>query len=99
MAINVSVRWGYYHWGTRLNAMNMFLSFQPMIPPKRFDIFSPCVGCSDGLDAFKFFFEHSLPLFFSGTPVFGKKNTGSSRFWPLPPQNVKTFRWDHRLQR
>ena len=29
-----------------------------MIPfTKRFDIFSPCVGCSEGLDAFIFFFE------------------------------------------
>ena len=28
-----------------------------MIPPKRFDIFSPCVGCSEGLDAFRFFFK------------------------------------------
>ncbi|CAM9284707.1 unnamed protein product [Ascophyllum nodosum] len=26
-----------------------------MIPPKRFDIFSPCVGCYQGLDAFRFF--------------------------------------------
>ena len=34
------------------------LSLQPMIPPtKRFDIFSPCVGCSEGLDAFRFFFK------------------------------------------
>ena len=29
-----------------------------MIPPtKRFDIFPPCVGCSEGLDAFRFFFK------------------------------------------
>ena len=27
-----------------------------MIPPKRFDIFPSCVGCSEGLDAFRFFF-------------------------------------------
>ena len=27
-----------------------------MIPPKRFDIF-PCVGCSEGLDAFRFLFK------------------------------------------
>ena len=34
------------------------LSLQPMIPPKRFDIFSAvCVGCSEGLDAFRFFFK------------------------------------------
>ena len=30
-----------------------------MIPPKRFDIFFPLTGgCSEGLDAFRFFFEH-----------------------------------------
>ena len=27
-----------------------------MIPPKRFDIFPPTGGCSEGLDAFRFFF-------------------------------------------
>ena len=27
---------------------------QPMIPPKRFDLSG---GCSDGLDAFRFFFK------------------------------------------
>ena len=31
----------YYHRGIRLDAMNTFLSSQPMIPPKRFDIFPP----------------------------------------------------------
>ena len=55
MAINVSVQYNggllpdiilltqcYYHRGTRLNAMNEeVLYLQPMIPPKRFDIFSP----------------------------------------------------------
>ena len=29
----------YYHRGTRLNVMKRFLSLQPMIPPKHFDIF------------------------------------------------------------
>ena len=29
----------YYHRGTRLNAMKRFCILQPMIPPKRFDIF------------------------------------------------------------
>ena len=33
------------------------LSLQPLIPPKRFDIFPPTGGCSEGLDAFKFFFK------------------------------------------
>ena len=34
------------------------LSLQPMTPPKRFvDIFSPLTGgCSEGLDALRFFF-------------------------------------------
>ena len=57
MAINVSVRHDggflpgiilltqcYYHRGTRLNAMKTnkeVLYLQPMIPPKRFDIFPP----------------------------------------------------------
>ena len=56
MAINVSVQQYdggflpdiilltqcYYHRGTRLNAMkSFFLYFQLLIPPKRFDIFSP----------------------------------------------------------
>ena len=31
---------------------------KPLIPPKRFDIFSPLTGgCSEGLDAFGFFFK------------------------------------------
>ena len=34
----------YHHLGTRLNAMKRFLSLQPMIPPKRFDIFPPDWG-------------------------------------------------------
>ena len=72
MAIYVSVQYNggllpdiilltqcYYHWGTRLNAMKMFCLLQPMIPPKRCDMFSACVGCSEGLDAFRFFFKHS----------------------------------------
>ena len=29
----------YYQRGTRLNATKRFLSLQPMIPPKRFNIF------------------------------------------------------------
>ena len=55
MAINVSVQYDggflpdiilltqcYYHRGTRLNAMKRFC--QLLIPPKRFDIFSPRLG-------------------------------------------------------
>ena len=57
MAINVSVQHNggflpgiilltqcYYHRGTRFNAMKRFLYLQPMIPPKRFDIFPPDWG-------------------------------------------------------
>ena len=33
------------------------LSLQPMIPPKRFDIFPLTGGCSEGLDAFRVFFK------------------------------------------
>ena len=56
MAINVSVHYNggllpdiilltqqcyYYHMGTPLNAMKRFLSLQPIMPRKRFDIFPP----------------------------------------------------------
>ena len=55
MAINVSVQYNggllpdiilltqsYFHRGTRLNAMERSLLYlQPLIPPKRFDIFFP----------------------------------------------------------
>ena len=35
------------------------LYLQPLIPPKRFDIFSPITGgCSEGLGVLWFFFEH-----------------------------------------
>ena len=33
------------------------LSLQPMILPKRFDIFPLTGGCSEGLDAFSFYFN------------------------------------------
>ena len=52
MAINASAQYNggllpdiilltqcYYHRGTRLNALKSFLYFQPMILPKRFDMF------------------------------------------------------------
>ena len=42
----------YYHRGTCLN---------PMIPPKRFNIFPPLTeGCSEGLDAFRFFLKQPI---------------------------------------
>ena len=34
----------HYHRGTRLNAMKRFRILQPMIPPKRFDMFPPDWG-------------------------------------------------------
>ena len=55
----------YHHRGTRLNAMKRFCIYlQPtMIPPKRFDIFPPdCGGCSEGLDASRFFFKIRVDL-------------------------------------
>ena len=67
MAINVRVQYNggvlpdiilltqwYHHRGTRLNAMKKFCIYlQPLIPPKRFDIFPPLTGgCSEGLGAF-----------------------------------------------
>ena len=66
MAINVNVQYNdggflpdiilltrcYLHRGTCLNAMEV-LCLQPLIPPKRFDIFFPITeGCSEGLGAF-----------------------------------------------
>ena len=38
------------------------LYLQPMIPPKRFDIFPLTGGCSEGLDAFRFFFKYPNPI-------------------------------------
>ena len=66
MAINVNVQYNggflpdiilltrcYLHRGTCLNAMKRFCNLQPLIPPKRFDIFFPITGgCSEGLGAF-----------------------------------------------
>ena len=63
MAINVNVQYNggllpdiilltqyYLHRGTCLNAMKRFCIFQPLIPPKRFDIFPPITGGgSEGL--------------------------------------------------
>ena len=66
MVINISVQYNggvlpdimlltqcYFHRGTRLYAMKRFLYLQPLIPPKRFDVFSPLTGgCSEGLGVF-----------------------------------------------
>ena len=49
----------YYHnRGSRLNAMKRFCLC--MIPPKHFDIFPLTGECSEGLDAFRFFFKQQL---------------------------------------
>ena len=39
------------------------LSLQPMIPPKRFDIFLLTGGCSEGLDAFRFSLDNNRESF------------------------------------
>ena len=53
MAINGSVQ---YNGGLPHEKV---LYLQPVIPPKRSDIFSPLAGgCSEGLDAFRFFFKN-----------------------------------------
>ena len=40
---------------------------QPVIPPKRFDMFFPLTGgCSEGLDAFRFFFKFNFLFFWHG---------------------------------
>ena len=75
MAINVNVQYNggllpdsilltqcCFHRETRLNAMKRFCIYlQPLIPPKRFDIFSPLTGgCSEYLGAFRFFFKNTV---------------------------------------
>ena len=71
MAINVSVQHnggflpGYYTVdpmllpsGNPFKCHEEVLYLQPIIPPKRFDISPPLTeGCSEGLDAFRFFFK------------------------------------------
>ena len=62
----------YYHRRTRLNAMkSFFLSLQPMIPSKRFDIFLPFAGrySEESLDAFRFFFIKRVEFLRSGQCV------------------------------
>ena len=40
-----------------MKCQDAVLSLQPMIPPKRFVMFFPLTGgCSEGVDAFRFFF-------------------------------------------
>ena len=48
---------------------SFFLSLQPMIPPQRFDIPPPLTGgCSEGLDAFRFFFNGAPFSYRNRTP-------------------------------
>ena len=75
MAINVNVHYNggflpdiilwtqcYLHRGTCLNAKKRFCIFSLLIPPKRFDIFSPITGgCSEGLGVVWFFFKYFVP--------------------------------------
>ena len=51
--------------GNSFKCYEEVLYLQPMIPPRRFDIFSPDWGCSEGLDAFRFFFEVLVLLIIS----------------------------------
>ena len=49
--------------GNPVKSHEEVLSLQPVIPPKRFDIFFPLTGgCSKGLHAFRFFFEDRYSL-------------------------------------
>ena len=58
------------------------LSLQPItIPPKRFDISPLCVGCSEGLDAFRFFFK--LHQYRGKSPHCGLSSIEPARaLWP-----------------
>ena len=72
MAIDVS-KWTALQWvspryhtvepmllpsGNPFKCHEEVLYLQPMIPPKRFDIFPLTGGCSEGLDAFRFLFKY-----------------------------------------
>ena len=50
----------YYYKGNPFKCHEDVLSLQPMIPPKRFEIFSLTGGWSEGLDAFKIFFKYYI---------------------------------------
>ena len=73
MEINVSVQYNggflpdiilltrYGYIGEPVWYHEEVLSLQPMFPPKPSDIFSPESGCSEGLDAFRFFLNNNYP--------------------------------------
>ena len=58
----------YHTYGNPFKYHKEVLSLQPMFPPKPLDIFFPEGGCSEGLDAFRFFFK-KMSLRQSTTPV------------------------------
>ena len=47
-------------YGNPFKCHEEVMYLQPIIPPKRFDIFPLTGGCSKGLDAFRFFFKSKL---------------------------------------
>ena len=64
-----------------------------MIPPKRFDIFSPLTGgCSEGLGTFRFFFEHTY-IHTNGGDLGGKKKLRQERVGSLSanPDNLENL--------
>ena len=90
-----------------------FLYLQPIIPPKRFDIFPSDWGMLRRSRRVLIILETTRSLVFeektervsqdtvmSGQTCF-QENLNASRPSEYPPvrgENVKTFRWDHRLQ-
>ena len=57
MAISVNVQRWVSPW---YYTVEKVLYLQLMIPPKRFDLSPSDWGCSEGLDAFRFFFKHAV---------------------------------------
>ena len=57
------------------------LYLQPMIPPERFDIFPLTGGCSDGLDAFRFFLKKSNVVASSERCFVQASNMACERVW------------------
>ena len=67
-----------------------FVYLQPMIPPKRFDIFLPDWGMLRRSRCVQIFLETTLFLF-------SEKNLNASRLSEQPlvrEKNIKTFMWD-----
>ena len=77
MAINITVQHSggflpgiilltqcYYHRGTRLNAMKRFCICSLSSHLNVLTFFPLTGGCSEGLDAFIFFFKHNLNVYY-----------------------------------